>query len=104
MAAEGTPVFAVVTGTVTKLYSAAVDVLAGNGLLIAQPDKTFFFYAHMSALAPGIAVGTPVTAGQLVGWVGHTGDAPVPHLHVEIHPGGGAAINPYPILLKYGAC
>jgi murein DD-endopeptidase MepM/ murein hydrolase activator NlpD len=104
MAAEGTPVFAVVTGTISKLYSADRDVLAGNGLQITQPDGTFFFYAHLSALAPGIAVGTPVTAGQLVGYVGHTGNAGVDHLHLEIHPGGGAAINPFPIIQKYGAC
>jgi murein DD-endopeptidase MepM/ murein hydrolase activator NlpD len=104
MAAEGNQVYAVVSGVISKVYSADRDALAGNGIQISTPDGTFFFYAHMAALAPGIAVGTAVTAGQLVGTVGHTGNAGVPHLHLEIHPGGGAAINPYAIVVKHGAC
>jgi murein DD-endopeptidase MepM/ murein hydrolase activator NlpD len=104
MAAEGNQVYAVVTGVISKVYSADRDALAGNGIQISKPDGTFFFYAHMAALSPGIALGTAVTAGQLVGSVGHTGNAGVPHLHLEIHPGGGAPINPYPIVVKYGAC
>ena len=103
-AKEGNALYAVVTGTVTKLYSPATDSLAGNGLRISRPDGTYFFYAHLSALAPGIAVGTAVTAGQLVGYVGKTGNAGVPHLHLEVHPGGGSAINPYPIVKAIGAC
>ena len=92
------------TGTVTKVYSPATDALAGNGLRITRPDGTYVFYAHLSALADGIAVGTAVTAGQLVGYVGKTGNAGVPHLHLEVHPGGGSAINPYPVVKAIGAC
>jgi murein DD-endopeptidase MepM/ murein hydrolase activator NlpD len=103
-AKEGNALYAVATGTVTKLYSPATDSLAGNGLRITRADGTYFFYAHLSALAPGIAVGTPVTAGQLVGYVGRTGNAGVSHLHLEVHPGGGAAVNPYPIVKAIGAC
>ena len=105
MAAEGQEVYAVQSGEITKLYSQATDALAGNGIRLGQPDGTFYFYGHMSALAPGIAVGTEVTAGQLVGWVGHTGNAGVDHLHLEIHPGGGTAVNSYPIIVASGgAC
>jgi peptidoglycan hydrolase-like protein with peptidoglycan-binding domain len=103
-AKEGNALYAVATGTVTQVYSADRDALAGNGLKIARHDGTSFMYGHLSALAPGIAVGTPVTAGQLVGYVGHTGNAGVSHLHLEVRPGGGAAVNPYPIVKAIGAC
>ena len=104
LAAEGNQVYAAVAGVVTKTYSADTAPLTGNGLRFTEPDGTYFFYGHLSALAPGIAVGTSVAAGQLVGYVGHTGNATVPHLHFEVHPGGGDAIDAYPILVRDGAC
>jgi peptidoglycan LD-endopeptidase LytH len=104
MAAQGNDLYAAVDGTITKVYVASQDLLAGNGVRITQPDGTYFFYAHMLRVAPNITVGTRVTAGQLVGYVGMTGNAGTPHLHFEIHPQGGAAINPYPIVKYYGAC
>jgi murein DD-endopeptidase MepM/ murein hydrolase activator NlpD len=103
-AKEGNQLYAVVSGTVTKIYSPATDSLAGNGLRITRADGTYFFYAHLSSLAPGIGVGTAVSTGQLVGFVGKTGNAGVPHLHLEVHPGGGSAVNPYPIVKAIGAC
>ena len=96
--------YAVTSGTVTKVYVDAPGSLSGNGLRIARGDGTYFFYAHLSAFAAGIAAGTAVSAGQLIGYVGHTGNAGTPHLHLEVHPGGGAAINPYPIIRAFGAC
>ncbi len=104
LAAEGNQVYAAVAGVVTKTYSADTAPLTGNGLRFTAPDGTYFFYGHLSALAPGIAVGTPVAAGQLVGYVGHTGNTTVSHLHFEVHPQGGEAIDPYPILQRDGAC
>jgi murein DD-endopeptidase MepM/ murein hydrolase activator NlpD len=104
LAAEGNQVYAAVAGVVTKTYSADTAPLTGNGLRFTEPDGTYFFYGHLSALAPGIAVGVTVAAGQLVGFVGHTGNATVPHLHFEVHPGGGDAIDAYPILVRDGAC
>ena len=103
-AAEGKELYAVVSGRISQIYVDAPGSLAGHGLKIAMADGTYFFYAHLSAVAPGIQVGTQVTAGQVVGWVGKTGNAGVPHLHLEIHPGGGSAVNPYPIVKAIGAC
>ena len=58
VAAEGNQLYAVATGRVSQIYTDAPGSLSGNGLKIARPDGTYFFYAHLSALAPGIAVGT----------------------------------------------
>ena len=103
-AAEGNQIYAVAGGEVIKVYADSPGSLAGNGLRMRTPDGTVVFYAHLFALAPGIAVGTVVTAGQLVGYVGHTGNAGGPHLHLEIHPFGGDAVNPYRIIRAIGAC
>jgi murein DD-endopeptidase MepM/ murein hydrolase activator NlpD len=67
-------------------------------------DGTYFFYAHFSEFAPGIEIGTKVVPGQIIGFNGATGNASVPHLHFEIHPGGGAAINPFPIVKAIDGC
>jgi peptidoglycan hydrolase-like protein with peptidoglycan-binding domain len=103
-AKEGNELYAVASGTVTKIYTVEKDPLTGNGLRITRPDGTYFFYGHLSAFPPGLAVGTAVTAGQVVGYVGRTGNAGMPHLHLEVHPGGGSAVNPYPIVKAIGAC
>ena len=67
-------------------------------------DGTYFFYAHLDTFAEGIAEGVAVTAGQVIGTVGSTGNAGTAHLHFEVHPGGGAAVNPYPIIKAVDAC
>lgn len=104
IAAAGTPLNAVFTGKVIQIYRDGPGSLSGNGVKIARPDGTYAFYAHLSSLAPGIDVGVPVSAGQLLGYVGSTGNAAGPHLHFELHPGGGSAVNPYPTLSAQGAC
>ena len=67
-------------------------------------DGTYFFYAHMSAFAPGLSVGSAVKAGQIIGQVGMTGDATIPHLHFEVHPGGGSSVNPTPYVKAVDGC
>jgi murein DD-endopeptidase MepM/ murein hydrolase activator NlpD len=96
VAAEGTELYAVERGIITQLSSGG---LGGNGLWIKGESGTSYYYAHLSAYVLGLQSGQLVEAGQLVGYVGHTGDAYGPHLHFEVHPNGGPAIDPYPILL-----
>ena len=67
-------------------------------------DGTYFFYAHMKGLADGIELGVPVKAGQVIGAVGSTGSSGTPHLHFEVHPQGGAAVNPYPLVKAIDGC
>jgi len=86
------------------VYTAKPGTLAGNGVRLTKADGTYFFYGHMSKIANGISVGTKVKAGQVVGYVGHTGNTSTDHLHFEIHPFGGDAVNPYPIVKAVDAC
>ena len=104
IAAEGNLLYAVVDGTITKQYWDRPGALAGNGLRVAQDNGTYFTYLHMSGFAPGITVGTKVKAGDVVGFVGNTGSSATAHLHFEIHPSGGAAVNPYPYLKAIDDC
>jgi murein DD-endopeptidase MepM/ murein hydrolase activator NlpD len=67
-------------------------------------DGTYFFYGHMQRLADGITIGSKVKAGQVIGYVGKTGDTNTPHLHIEVHPLGGEAIDPTPVMAAVDAC
>jgi murein DD-endopeptidase MepM/ murein hydrolase activator NlpD len=104
IANEGNLIYAVADGTITKVYSTATDKLAGNGVRLTTADGTYFFYGHFKAVADGIAVGTKVKAGQVIGYNGKTGGTNTPHLHFEIHPHGGEAIDPTTIVAAVDAC
>ncbi|MCX6516706.1 MAG: peptidoglycan-binding protein [Actinobacteria bacterium] len=104
LAKEGNLLYAVADGTITKLYTVGTDKLAGNGVRLTTADGTYFFYGHMQKLADGISIGTKVKAGQVVGYVGKTGDTNTPHLHIEVHPLGGNAIDPTPVVAAVDAC
>ena len=99
---KGLALYAVVDGVITKTYVGAAN--GGTALRLTAADGTYFYYAHLDSFAPGIAAGTPVRAGQIIGFSGDTGNAGTPHLHFEVHPRGGAAVNPYPILKAVDAC
>ena len=104
IAKEGHLIYAVADGTITKTYSTATDRLAGNGVRLTKADGTYFFYGHFQSIAPGITVGTQVKAGQVIGFNGKTGGTNTPHLHFEVHPFGGAAVDPTPIVAAVDAC
>ena len=100
---KGLALYAVVDGTISKMYGPE-SKLSGNALRLTAADGTYFFYAHLDSFASGITVGTPVRAGQIIGYMGSTGNAGGSHLHFEVHPGGGEAVNPYPIIKAVDAC
>ena len=104
IAKEGNLLYAVADGTITKLYTVGTDKLAGNGVRLTMADGTYFFYGHMQKIADGMTIGTKVKAGQVVGYLGKTGGTTTPHLHLEVHPLGGAAIDPTPVVAAVDAC
>ena len=95
VAAYGTPVVAVMDGHISSMASGGAG---GIDLFLTTARGDSFLYCHFCSYAYGLHVGQKVKAGQVIGYVGATGDATGPHLHFEIHPGGGAAINPFPYL------
>jgi len=105
MAPRGTPVMAVADGKVEKLF------LSKPGGLTVYPfdtaEKLAYYYAHLDRYAAGLAEGQALKRGELVGYVGSSGNADPahPHLHFAIFELGpekhwweGRALNPYPLL------
>ncbi len=106
MEPRGTPVHAVVSGNIRKLF-----LSKPGGNTIYQFDEMgvyCYYYAHLDGYAKGLREGMRVDRGDIIGFVGSTGDADAraPHLHFEIHELGpdrlwwkGKAVNPYPRLV-----
>ncbi len=111
MADQGQEIYAVSNGVLSKqtIDGAANAVSSGNSWHLFLSDGTYYFYGHLSAFAPGLVLGSIVTRGQVIGYVGDTGNANDLgpgnyHLHFEVHPKGGAAVNPFPLLTIPKAC
>jgi len=109
LAPRRTPVVAAVDGTVRKLFFSAA-----GGITLYEFDateRTSYYYAHLDAYADGIHEGQLLHRGELIGYVGTTGNAPpgTPHLHFAIENlpptkewWKGDPIDPYPILVARG--
>jgi murein DD-endopeptidase MepM/ murein hydrolase activator NlpD len=107
MAPRGTPVLAVDEGRLVKLFT---SVPGGLTLYQFDPSGRYaYYYAHLDRYADGLREGMTLQRGQLVGYVGSTGNAnpDAPHLHFAIFRLGperqwwkGTAVNPYPLLAK----
>jgi murein DD-endopeptidase MepM/ murein hydrolase activator NlpD len=107
LAPRGTPVMAVEDGVIQKLF-----LSKPGGLTIYEFDRQgvfCYYYAHLDRYADGLTEGMPVRMGDVIGYVGTTGNAPpqTPHLHFAIfrlgpekHWWQGTAIDPYPLLMR----
>jgi murein DD-endopeptidase MepM/ murein hydrolase activator NlpD len=104
MAPRGTPVLAVEDGRIVRLHRGGA-----GGITVYQLDgaaRYGYYYAHLDRYADGLAEGQPVTRGDVLGYVGTTGNAPpgAPHLHFAIYevedpkrPWRGKPIDPFPL-------
>ena len=96
-AAAGTPIVAVADGS---LHNVGYNGLGGWRLWLRDGNGTTYYFAHMTSYAPAAREGASVSRGTVIGYVGTSGDAQggSPHLHFEIHPGGGGPVPPHPIV------
>lgn len=104
----GTPVRAAADGRIVKFFESE-----RGGITIYQFDtreRFVYYYAHLNARAAGLAEGDMVRQGQVIAYVGETGNAPIPHLHFEVqrltpekHWWEAESMNPYPLLLAGNA-
>ncbi|MEY2420044.1 MAG: peptidoglycan LD-endopeptidase LytH [Acidimicrobiaceae bacterium] len=99
IAAYGTPLRSPADG-IARIDN---NSLGGLAVKVVQPDGTFFYLAHMSATAEGLVDGAKVVVGDLLGYVGQSGDATGPHCHFGIYLGGTTPIPPKPLIDQWVA-
>ena len=95
----GEPLLAAVDGYVERIDP---NPLGGNVVYLVDEEKRFrFYYAHLERHAEGLYAGMPVKRGDVIGYVGDTGNAKgtQPHLHFQIANLAGAVVNPFPLLM-----
>lgn len=93
MSPSGTPLVAMEAGRV-EFRS---NKLGGLTLRLYGASGTRYYYAHLSRYEGS---NRSVSAGDVVGYIGKTGNTSANHLHLQVHPGGGRAVNPYPYVRR----
>ena len=96
-APSGTPIYSIAAGTVT---SAGYDGSYGYKTVVTLEDGTELWYCHQTSI--GVSVGETLVPGQSIGTVGSTGNTTGPHLHLEVRPGAGDAVDPVSALAARG--
>jgi murein DD-endopeptidase MepM/ murein hydrolase activator NlpD len=96
-APSGAPIFAVADGVIIE---AGYDGAYGNRTVERLSDGTEIWYCHQSSI--GVSVGDKVIQSDEIGTLGSTGHTTGPHVHIEVHPDGGDAVDPYPEFLYHG--
>ncbi|MDP3889914.1 M23 family metallopeptidase [Nocardioides sp.] len=96
-APSGTPIMSIANGVVTEV---GYDGSYGNKVVVTLEDGTELWFAHMSAF--GTTTGSVVRAGEVIGYVGSTGNSTGPHVHVEVRPGAGDPVDPYQAFVVNG--
>lgn len=96
-APEGSEIHSIGPGVVTE---ASYDGSFGNKTVVRLDDGTVLWYCHQSEF--GVEPGQRLSPGDLVGYVGSTGNVTGPHLHLEVHPGNGDPIDPEGWLPQHG--
>jgi murein DD-endopeptidase MepM/ murein hydrolase activator NlpD len=94
---DGQQIMSVANGVVT---SAGYDGSYGNKTVVTLDDGTEIWYCHQSSF--GVSEGDVVRAGEVIGYVGSTGNVTGSHLHLEVRPGGGDPVDPYAAFLVHG--
>jgi murein DD-endopeptidase MepM/ murein hydrolase activator NlpD len=98
-AVHGEPVFAITSGTISRLNQSAIG---GTSVYLRGDDGNLYYYTHLQGYVGGLYSGKRVEAGQHVAFNGASGNARggAPHVHFQIHPGGGGPVNPYRSLAR----
>lgn len=93
----GSTIVSVAAGVVV---SAGYEGAYGNRTIIRLADGTEIWYCHQSRIV--VRVGQQVGPADVIGYTGSTGNVSGPHLHLEVHPHGGRAVDPYTALIQHG--
>ena len=96
--ASGTPIHAIADGVITSFE---YDGSYGNKTVMTLDDGTEIWYGHQTSFA-SLSIGEEVRQGDVIGYVGSTGNSTGPHVHIEVRPGAGDPVDPFPAFTVHG--